>query len=68
MILVCYQVISVLSSFSIILMRKRELVAFLELYSYYLVTVSVQLLSLRVPLVCLVCVIVLFPDHTLLLL
>ena len=54
----------VLSSFAIILKRKRELVALL-LFSYgCLVTVNVLWLFLSVPWVDLRCVIVVFPDHT----
>ena len=54
------------SSFAIILMGKRELVALLSLSSWCLVVIV--WLFIRVPWVCLQFVIVVFPDHTLLLL
>ena len=57
----CYAVPSVLSSFSIILMGMRELVALLCLPD---VTVGVQWLFPMVQWVGLQCVIVVFPDHT----
>ena len=50
------------SSFAIILMGKRELVALLSLSSWCLVMVA--WLFLAVPWVCLRFVIVVFPDHT----
>ena len=50
------------SSFAIILMGKRELVALLSLSSWCLVIVV--WLFLAVPWVCLQFVIVVFPDHT----
>ena len=50
------------TSFAIILMGKRELVALLFLSSWCLVSVVWFLLA--VPWVCLQFVIVLFPDHT----
>ena len=50
------------SSFAIILMGKRELVALLSLSSWCLM--MVVLLFLAVPWVCLRFVIVVFPDHT----
>ena len=50
------------SSFAIILMGKRELVALLKLSSWCLV-IDVWLF-LAVPWVCLQFVIVVFPDHT----
>ena len=53
-----------LSSFTIILVRKRELVTLLELSSYHRVTVSVLWLFLAVSWVGLQCVIMAFPDHT----
>ena len=59
-----YALLCVLSSFVIILKRKRELVA-LPLLSYgCLVTVNVLWLFLRVTWVGLQCVIVVFPDNT----
>ena len=56
----------VLSSFAIILKKKRELVALLWLSSWCLMTVCVLRLSLTVPWG-LQGVIVVFPDHTYLL-
>ena len=52
------------SSFTIILMGKRELVALFYLSLWCLVTVNVVWLFLAVPWVDLQCVIVVFPDHT----
>ena len=60
-VLFWYALLCALSSFAIILKRKRELVA---LSSGCLVTVNVMLLLLMVPWVGLKGVIVLFPDHT----
>ena len=54
----------VLSSFAIILARKRELAAFLLLSFGCLVTVNVLWLFLTVLWFSLKCVIVEFPDHT----
>ena len=54
----------VLSSFAIILTRKRELVDLLLLSFRYLVTVNGLWLFLTVPWVGLQCVIVVFLDHT----
>ena len=59
-----YAFICVISSFAIILERKRELVALLLLSYGRLVTVNVLWLFLTVPWVGLQCVIVVFPDHT----
>ena len=50
------------SSIAIILMGKRELIALLNLSSWYLV--MVEQLFLAVPRGCLQFVIVVFPDHT----
>ena len=58
-----YSLLCVLSSAAIILLRKRELVAFLQLSFFCLVTVNVLWLFLTVPWVGLQCVIVIFPDH-----
>ena len=55
--LFCYAFLCDLSSFVIILKRKSELVALLLLSYGCLVTVNVSW-------VCLLCVIVVFPDHT----
>ena len=58
----CFTLLYVPSSFAIILMGKRELVALLSLSSWCLVIVVP--LFLTVPWVCLQFVIVVFPDHT----
>ena len=58
----CCTLLYVHSSFAIILMGKRELVALLSLFSWCLVTVV--WLFLVVPWVCLHFVIVVFPDPT----
>ena len=58
----CRALLCVHSSFAIILMGQRELVALLSLSSWCLVIVV--LLLLVVPWVCLQFVIVVFPDHT----
>ena len=57
----CLTLVYVYSSFAIILMGKRELVALLSLSSCCLVIVVWLLLT--VPWVCLQFVIVVFPDH-----
>ena len=61
-ILFCCALLCVYSSFAIISMGKRELVAFLCLSSWCLVIVV--WLYLTMPRVCLQFVIVVFPDHT----
>ena len=58
----CCTLLYVHSSFAIILMGKRELVALLSL-SYWCLVVVVWLF-LAVPRVCLQFVIVVFPDHS----
>ena len=58
----CCTLLNVHSSFAIILMEKRDLVALLSLSSGCLL--SVVWLFLAVPQVCLWFVIVVFPDHT----
>ena len=58
----CCMLLYVRSSIAIILMGKRELVAFLNLSSWCLV--MVERLFLAVPRGCLQFVIVVFPDHT----
>ena len=58
----CCTLLNVTFSFAIILMGKRELVAFLSLS--FLCLVIVVWLFLAVPWVCLQFMIVLFPDHT----
>ena len=58
----CGTLLYVYSSFAIILMGKRELVALLNLSSCCLMIVV--WLFLAVPLVCLHFVIVVFPDHS----
>ena len=60
--LFCCTFLYVHSSFAIILMGKRELVALLSLSSWCLVIVV--WLFLAVPWICLQFVIVVFPDHT----
>ena len=62
--LLCYAVLSVFSSFAIILMRKRELVALLKLSSCCLVTVCVMWLFLMVSWVGMQCMTVVIPGHT----
>ena len=59
-----YALLYVLSSFAIILTRKRELFALLLLSVGCQVTVNILWLFLTVPLVGLQCVIMVFPDHT----
>ena len=58
----CCALLYVYSSFAIILMGKRELIALLKLSSWCLV--MVELLFLAVPRGCLQFVIVVFPDDT----
>ena len=58
----CCVLLYVHSSFAIILVGNRELVALLSLSSRYLMIVV--WLCLAMPLVCLKFMIVLFPDHT----
>ena len=62
--LFCYALLCVLSSFAIILKKKRELIALRLLSCGCLATVYVLLLFLTVSWVGLQCVNVLFPDHT----
>ena len=52
------------SSFAIIFMGRRELVALRELTYWCILIVSILWLFLVVPRVGLQCVIVVFPDHT----
>ena len=59
-----YALLCILFSFTIILKKKRELVALLLLSYGGLVTVNVMWLFLTVPWVGLLCVIVEFSDHT----
>ena len=63
--MLCYTLIYVHSSIAIILMGKRELAALLNLSSWCLMIV--EWLFLAVPWGCLRFVIVVLPDHTLLL-
>ena len=58
----CCTLLYVHSSIAIILMGKRELIALLNLSSWFLV--MVERLFLAVPRGCLLFVIVVFPDHT----
>ena len=67
-VLFCYALLCVHSSFAIILKRKRNLVALLLLSERCIVTINVLWLYLTVPWVGLHCVIVVFPDHTYLIL
>ena len=60
--LFCFTLLYVYSSFAIVLLGKRELVALLSLSSWCLE--MVVWLFLAVPCVCLRFVIVVFPDHT----
>ena len=62
--LFCYALLCIHSSFAIILKRKREQVALLLLSFGCLVTVNIMWLLLTVPWAGLLCVIVVFPDHT----
>ena len=62
--LFCYALLCVLSSFAIILKRKRKLVALLLLSYRCIVTINVLWLFLTVPWFGLQCVIVVFPAHT----
>ena len=66
--LFCYALLCVHSSFAIILKRRRKLVALLLLSYRYIVTFNVLWLFLTVPWAGLQYVIVVFPDHTHLLL
>ena len=58
----CCMLLNDHSSIAIILMGKRELIALLDLSSWYLV--MVEWLFLAVPWGCLRFVIVVYPDHT----
>ena len=62
----CCVVIIVLSSFAIIVLRKRESVGLLKLSFWRIVTISVLGFFLMVPWVGLQCVIVDVPSHALL--
>ena len=62
--LIWYALLYALSSFAVILTRKRELVALLLFSFGCLVTVNVLWLFLTAPWVGLQCVIVVIPDHT----
>ena len=64
MFLFCYALLCVLSSFAIILKRKRDMAALLLLPCGCLIAVYVLWLFLAVLLFGLQCVIVVFPDHT----
>ena len=66
--LFCYALLCVHSNFAIILKRKRKLVALLLLSYICIVTVHALCLFFMVPYVGLQCVLVVFPDHTHLLL
>ena len=60
----CYALLSVHSSFPIILKREKKLEALLVLSYRCMVTINVLWLFLSVPWVGLQCVTVVFPDHT----
>ena len=62
--LFCYALLCVHSSFSIILKRKRKLVALLLLSYISIVTINVMWLFLTLPWVGLQCLSVVFPDNT----
>ena len=62
--LFCSALLSVHSSFAIILKRKRKLVALLFLSKRFIVIINVFWLFFTVPWVGLQYVIVVFPDHT----
>ena len=62
-VFVCCALVCILSSFVIILKRKRELVALFLLSNGCLVIVNVLWLFFVVPWIVLQCVIVVFPDH-----
>ena len=64
LILFCYALLCIHSSFAIILKRKRKLVALLLLSYRCIVTKYILWLFLGVPWIGLQCVIVVFPDHT----
>ena len=66
--LICYALLCVHSSFAVILKRKKKLVALLLLSYRCMVTINVLWLFLTVTWVGLQCLIVIFPDHTHLLL
>ena len=66
--LFCYALLCVHFGFAIILKRKRKLVALLLLFYRCIVTINVLSLFLTVPWVGLQFAIVVFPDHTHLLL
>ena len=68
MSLFCYALLCVHSSFAIILTSKRKLAALILLSYRCIVTINVLWLFLPWPWVGLQCVIVVFPDHTHLLL
>ena len=59
-----YALLCVLSSFAVILKRKRKLVALLLLSYRCIVTINTMWLFLTAPWVGLQYVIVVFPDHT----
>ena len=62
--LFCYTLLCILSSFAIILKRKRTLVALLFLSHRCIISINGLLFFLAVLFVGLQCVIVVFPDHT----
>ena len=62
--LLCHALLCVHSSFTILLERKRKLVALLLLFYRRIVTINALQLFLTVLWADLQCVIVVFPDHT----
>ena len=62
--LICYAVVSVLSSCAAISLRKRELVALYKLYVCFHLAVSVLYHFFKVPWFGLQYVIVIYPGHT----
>ena len=62
--LFCCALLCVNTSFAIILKSKKKLVALLVLSYICIVTINVMWLFLTVPWVGMMCMIVVFPDHT----
>ena len=60
----CYSVLSVLSNFTIVLLRKKKCVALYRLSTWCPVALGVLWLFLGMPWAGLQCVIVVFPGHT----
>ena len=62
--LFCYALLCVLSSFAILLKRRRKLVALLLLSNRCIVTMNILWLFLAAPWAGLQCMIAVFPEHT----